>query len=71
MKDLIILTTGTAILSLGTNWFWLLLLLAPGRAFFMLWGSVIKPWLDQKSEQPEVDDKKQRKMDKKMKRQQR
>lgn len=69
VKDLIILTVGTELLSLYSDWLWLLLLLAPGRVIFMLWGSVIKPWLDQKNEQqPEVDDKKQRKLDKKMKR---
>ena len=67
VKDLIILTTGTSLLSLGSNWFWLLLLLAPARAIWMLWGSIIQPWLNQKKEEPEVDEKKQKKLDRKMK----
>ena len=36
----------------------------------MLWGSVIKPWLDQRNtqEEPEVNEKKQRKLERKMRR---
>lgn len=69
VKDLIILTAGTQLLALFSNYFWLLFLLAPIRAFMLLWGSVIKPWLGQKNEQePEVDDKKQKKLEKRMKR---
>lgn len=70
MKDLIILTSGTQVLSLISNWFWILLLLAPGRAIWMLWGSVIQPWLNQRNEEPEVDEKKQKKLERKMKREQ-
>lgn len=70
MKDLIILTSGTQVLSLISNWFWFLLLLAPARAGWMLWGSVIQPWLNQRNEQPEVDEKKQKKLERKMKREQ-
>ncbi|XP_055311874.1 transmembrane protein 208 [Sitodiplosis mosellana] len=70
VKDLIILTSGTQVLSLISNWFWILLLLAPVRAIWMLWGSVIKPWLSQRNEQPEVDEKKQKKLERKMKREQ-
>lgn len=71
VKDIIILTSGTQILSLLSNWFWFLLLLGPIRAIYMLWGSVIKPWLSQKSEQdenPQTNDKKQKKMERRMKR---
>ncbi|KNC30820.1 hypothetical protein FF38_01557 [Lucilia cuprina] len=70
VKDLIILTSGTMLLVLISNYFWYLLLLAPLRALWMLWGSVIKPWLDQKNEQeePEINEKKQRKMERKMRR---
>ncbi|XP_017866360.1 PREDICTED: transmembrane protein 208 isoform X1 [Drosophila arizonae] len=71
VKDLIILTSGTLLLALISNYFWLVLLLAPIRAIWMLWGSVIQPWLSQRNaaeEQPEVDEKKQRKLDRKMRR---
>lgn len=36
----------------------------------MLWGTVIQPWLQQRDEQPEVDDKKQKKLERKAKREQ-
>jgi len=71
VKDLIILTTGTQLLSLTSNWFWLLFLLAPARAIWMLWRSVIQPWLSSKNaEQPEADEKKQKKLERKMKQRQ-
>lgn len=70
VKDLVILTAGTQVFSLMSNWFWFLLLLAPGRAVYMLWGSVISPWLNHRNESPEVDEKKKKKLDKKMKREQ-
>lgn len=71
VKDLIILTSGTMLLSMISNYFWFLLLLAPLRALYMLWGSVIKPWLAQKNEaqEPEVNEKKQRKLERRMRRQ--
>ncbi|XP_036231755.1 transmembrane protein 208 [Bactrocera oleae] len=71
VKDLIILTSGTIILSLLSNYFWYLLLLAPLRAIWMLWGSVIQPWLSQRNaadQEPELDEKKQRKLERKMRR---
>ncbi|XP_030558488.1 transmembrane protein 208 [Drosophila novamexicana] len=70
VKDLIILTSGTLLLALVSNYFWLLLLLAPVRAAWMLWGTIIQPWLSQRNaaEEPEVDEKKQRKLDRKMRR---
>ncbi|XP_061389079.1 transmembrane protein 208 [Musca vetustissima] len=71
VKDLIILTSGTMLLSMVSNYFWFLLLLAPLRALYMLWGSVIKPWLAQKNEaqEPEINEKKQRKLERRMRRQ--
>lgn len=68
VKDIIILTSGSQLLSLFSNYFWLFLLLAPARAIHMLWGSVIQPWLAQKNEEPQMDEKKQKKMERKMKR---
>uniref|UniRef100_A0A1A9W2E4 Transmembrane protein 208 n=1 Tax=Glossina brevipalpis TaxID=37001 RepID=A0A1A9W2E4_9MUSC len=70
VKDLIILTSGTLLLALISNYFWLLLLLAPVQALWKLWGNFIKPWLSQRnaSEESEIDEKKQRKMERKMRR---
>lgn len=57
------------ILSLLSNYFWLLLLLIPVRLLWLLWGSVLRPWLQQRTpEEPALDDKKQRKMERKMRR---
>ena len=66
-KDLMLLTAGVQVLSLLSNYFWLLLILAPARAFYMLWVNILAPWIF--AEAPEVDEKKQKKMERKMKRQ--
>ncbi|GAB0100348.1 Transmembrane protein 208 [Sergentomyia squamirostris] len=68
VKDLVILSSGTQILALISNYFWLMLLFIPIRAVWLLWGSVIKPWMEQKNQQPDVDEKKQKKMERKMRR---
>jgi hypothetical protein len=69
VKDLVILTSGVQALSLLSNYMWLLLLLAPGRAFLMAWTSIISPWLFAPAPEEEgVDSKKQKKMDRKMRR---
>ena len=69
LKDLIILTAGSQAFSILSTWFWLLLLLAPLRAFLMLWTSVIAPWIFQPGEEEDdISDKKRQKMDRKMKR---
>ncbi|RUS69138.1 hypothetical protein EGW08_023099, partial [Elysia chlorotica] len=70
LKDLILLTAITQSCSLISNYFWLLLLLAPGRALYMLWVNILGPWFMSPSPEEEVDEKKQRKMERKMKRQQ-
>lgn len=72
VKDILILTTGAHILSLFSNYLWLLLLLGPLRAFHMLWVNVISPWIFAPAPEPEdeaMDAKKQRKLDRKMRRQ--
>ena len=70
LKDLIILTSGTQILSLASNYFWLLWLLAPGRAVLLLWKNIISPYVFAPA--PVVDEereeKKQRKLERKMRR---
>lgn len=67
VKDLIILTSGVQILSLVSNYFWLLWLLVPFRGSWMLWKQILAPWFfAQPQEQPEISEKKQRKLEKKM-----
>lgn len=68
LKDLIILTAGVQILSLISNYFWLLWFLAPGRAFYLLWVNIIGPWIFQPA--PEIDEKKQKKLERKARRHQ-
>jgi len=68
LKDLIILTSLSQFLSLAWNWLWLLLLLAPLRLALMLWTNVIAPWIFQPAEEEEISDKKQKKLERKMKR---
>lgn len=71
VKDLIILTAGCQVLSLISNYIWLFWLLAPVRAFYMLWMKILSPWFfSQPEEQPEVNEKKQRKLERKMARRQ-
>ncbi|XP_071084550.1 transmembrane protein 208-like [Haliotis cracherodii] len=65
-KDLLILTAIVQSLSLISNYFWIFWLLAPGRAFYMLWVNILSPWFFEAP--PEVDEKKQKKMERKMKR---
>lgn len=66
LKDMILLTAIVHVLTLFTNYFWFLLLLAPSRAFYMLWVNIIAPWIF--AEAPEVDEKKNKKMERRMKR---
>lgn len=68
IKDLIILTSASQVLSLISNYFWLLLLLAPLQALWMLWSKAIRPWLSSGSEeqQPEMTEKKHRKLERKL-----
>lgn len=69
-KDVIILCVVTEILALFWKWFWLALLLAPIRCLHLAWNTIIKPWMQAKNEQPEMDEKKQKKLERKMKRRQ-
>jgi len=66
MKDLILLAAATQGLALLSNYFWLLLLLAPGRALYMLWVNILGPWFFASA--PEEDEKKTKKMERKMRR---
>ncbi|KAK3923539.1 Transmembrane protein 208 [Frankliniella fusca] len=67
VKDLIILTSISQMLSLFSNYFWWLWALAPARGFWMLWKNVLGPWFFQPApEDPQMDPKKQRKIERKM-----
>ncbi|KAL5021391.1 hypothetical protein ScPMuIL_000546 [Solemya velum] len=66
VKDIILLTAIVQTLSLLSNYFWLLWLLAPGYAFYLLWVNILGPWFFAPA--PEVDEKKAKKMERKMKR---
>ncbi|KAK6629218.1 hypothetical protein RUM43_003035 [Polyplax serrata] len=69
VKDLIILTAGCQVLSLYSNYFWLLWLLAPTRGLWLLWKNILHPYfLQQPQKNPEMDEKKQKKMERKMRR---
>jgi len=69
-KDILLLTAIVQTLSLVSNTFWLALLAAPGRAFYMLWVNILAPYFFAPAEEEQVDEKKQKKMERKMKRQQ-
>ncbi|KAJ8925056.1 hypothetical protein NQ315_001227 [Exocentrus adspersus] len=73
VKDIIILTAGAQLLSaVISNWFWLLWLLAPLRGAWIAWKNILQPYFFQEApNQPEVNEKKQKKMERKMKRMQR
>ncbi|XP_055643064.1 transmembrane protein 208 [Toxorhynchites rutilus septentrionalis] len=68
VKDIIILTAGTQLLSLLSDFFWLLLLLGPLRAAWIFWNSVVKPGLSQKNDAELSNERKQKQSEKKMKR---
>lgn len=68
LKDLIITTSICTALSVFSNGFWLLWLWLPCFYLYKIWVSVIAPWIFQAppEEQPEVADKKRKKMERKM-----
>ncbi|KAJ8737017.1 hypothetical protein PYW07_000288 [Mythimna separata] len=69
VKDIVILSSITHVLAAVSNYFWLLLLLLPARAFWLLWTNVLGPWFFQEAPQDtEQDEKKKKKMERKMKR---
>jgi hypothetical protein len=74
-KDLIILTSGCQLLSIISNYFWLLWLLAPGQAFWILWKNFLGPYFMQRdpkdeSSYTETNEKKLKKLERRKKRQQ-
>ncbi|OWR46338.1 transmembrane protein 208 [Danaus plexippus] len=69
IKDVVILTSITHILAAFSEYFWLLLLLLPIRVFWLVWVNFLGPWFFQEAPQEtEQDEKKRKKMERKMKR---
>ncbi|CAH0391692.1 unnamed protein product [Bemisia tabaci] len=70
VKDLIILTAGCQGLSVISRYFWMLWILAPARALWMLWTKFLGPWFFQQPSpaEEEQDLKKKKKLERKMKR---
>lgn len=69
VKDIVILSSITHVLAVISNYFWLLLLLLPLRIFWLVWVNVLGPWFFQEAPQDtEQDDKKRKKLERKMKR---
>ena len=68
VKDLIILTAAVQVVALLSNYFWYLLLLVPLRGGQMLWSNVISPWIFAPPPEENIDEKKQKKLERKMKR---
>ncbi|XP_037085924.1 transmembrane protein 208-like [Pollicipes pollicipes] len=67
VKDLVIVTSGCQTLGLISRYFWILWAFVPLRAFHMLWKNVLGPYFFAPApEEPDVDEKKQRKMARKM-----
>ncbi|XP_052865265.1 transmembrane protein 208 [Anopheles cruzii] len=69
VKDIVILTSGTQLVSILSEYFWLLMLLLPIRAGWLLWNTVGKQFFQgDPAEEAPVNDKKQKKMMRKMNR---
>ncbi|XP_063546212.1 transmembrane protein 208 [Cydia strobilella] len=69
VKDIVILASITHVLAVASNYFWLLLVLLPLRAFWLLWTYILGPWFFQEAPQDtEQSEKKQKKLERKMKR---
>ncbi|XP_053624252.1 transmembrane protein 208 [Plodia interpunctella] len=68
IKDVVILSSVTHVLAAISDYFWFLLLLLPLRAFYLLWVNILGPWFFQASPDEDNDEKKRKKLDKKMKR---
>ncbi|XP_023938729.1 transmembrane protein 208 isoform X2 [Bicyclus anynana] len=69
VKDIVILSSVTHLLAIFSNYFWLLLLFMPLRALWLLWTNILGPWFFQSEPvEYELDEKKKRKMERKMNR---
>ncbi|XP_053679811.1 transmembrane protein 208 [Anopheles nili] len=69
VKDIVILTSGTQLVSMLSEFFWLLMLLLPIRAGWLLWQTVGKQFFQgDPNEEAPVNEKKQKKLMRKMNR---
>ncbi|EGK97078.1 AGAP003614-PB [Anopheles gambiae str. PEST] len=69
VKDIVILTAGTQLVSMLSEFFWLLMLLLPIRAGWLLWQTVGKQFFQgDPAEEAPVNEKKQKKLMRKMNR---
>jgi len=69
VKDVIILTSGCQVLAFFSRYFWLLWLLVPLKACYYVWTKVVAPWVFAPApEATPADEKKQRKMERRMRR---
>ncbi|XP_049288495.1 transmembrane protein 208 [Anopheles funestus] len=69
VKDIVILTSGTQLVSILSEFFWLLMLLLPVRAGWLLWQTVGKQFFQgDPAEEGPVNEKKQKKLMRKMNR---
>jgi len=66
LKDILLVTAMIEVGSLFSLHFWWFWLIIPIIAFYRLWVGYIAPWIFQ--EAPEVDEKKQKKLDRRMRR---
>ncbi|TNN13849.1 Transmembrane protein [Schistosoma japonicum] len=67
-KDAIIMCSLVTILSLIHQYFWFLLLIIPMRLFYVLWVNILSPWIFDPNQEVQVNEKKQKKMERKMRR---
>ncbi|KAA0185633.1 hypothetical protein FBUS_08471 [Fasciolopsis buskii] len=56
------------ILSVAHRYFWFLSLLIPCRIFHILWVNILAPWIFDPNQEPQVNEKKQQKLERKMRR---
>ncbi|CAG0900987.1 unnamed protein product [Darwinula stevensoni] len=66
VKDLVILTSACQVLSLASLYVWLLWLLGPARGFYLLWKNLLAPWIFQPAPENQNEEKKQRKMERRL-----
>ncbi|XP_038077036.1 transmembrane protein 208-like [Patiria miniata] len=66
VKDVLLVTAVIQVISILWHPIWLLWLIVPGRGFYLLWTTLLAPWFFAPA--PEVDEKKQKKMERKMQR---
>ena len=67
VKDILIVTLATTTLGLLSAYFWFLWLIVPVFAFYKAWVNILAPWFFQEAP-PEMDEKKQKKMERKQQR---